>query len=183
MNGIAYYDHPAIPEWQGSVLMAVLGGLSGQYERLSVLHMSADGLAVESEDQHFASFNQRVRDVAINPYTGSVYLAFNGPQYPGSGPNLIKEFRPTGTNSVNDWSEERGVDVFANPATEVARLNVGEAWTGRAFQVWTGAGTRVAEGTLVDNGTLDVSDWSSGSYILTSTSAQGKHLSRVLIVE
>ena len=93
--------------------MAVLGGLSGQYERLSVLHMSADGLAVESEDQFFASFNQRVRDVAINPYTGSVYLAFNGPQYPGSGPNTIKEFRPTGTNGVmSSHDAERGLDVF-----------------------------------------------------------------------
>ena len=183
VNGIAFYDHPAIPEWQGSVLMAVLGGLSGQYERLSVLHMSEDGLAVESEDQHFASFNQRVRDVAINPYTGSIYLAFNGPQYPGSGPNLIKEFRPTGTNAVSDWSGSRGLDVFPNPASDHVTLNVGESWAGRAFQVWDVAGNLVTEGKLVNNMSLRVSEWSSGSYILTATTTHGKLLSRVLIVE
>lgn len=183
VNGIAFYDHPAIPEWQGSVLMAVLGGLSGQYERLSVLHMSEDGLAVESEDQHFASFNQRVRDVAINPYTGSIYLAFNGPQYPGSGPNLIKEFRPTGTNAVSDWSGSRGLDVFPNPANDHVTLNVGESWAGRAFQVWDVAGNLVTEGKLVNNMSLRVSEWSSGSYILTATATHGKLLSRVLIVE
>ena len=183
VNGIAFYDHPAIPEWQGSVLMAVLGGLSGQYERLSVLHMSEDGLAVESEDQHFASFNQRVRDVAINPYTGSIYLAFNGPQYPGSGPNLIKEFRPTGTNAVSDWSGSRGLDVFPNPASDHVTLNVGESCAGRAFQVWDVAGNLVTEGKLVNNMSLRVSEWSSGSYILTATATHGKLLSRVLIVE
>jgi len=183
VNGIAYYDHPAIPEWQGSVLMAVLGGLSGQYERLSVLHMSEDGLAVESEDQHFASFNQRVRDVAINPYTGSVYLAFNGPQYPGSGPNLIKEFRPTGTNGVSDWSATRGLDVFPNPASDRVTLNVSESWAGREFQVWDVAGNLVTEGKLVNNMSIEVSEWSTGSYILTAAAPYGKLLSRVLIVE
>lgn len=183
VNGIAYYDHPAIPEWQGAVLMAVLGGLSGQYERLSVLHMSEDGLSVESEDQHFASFNQRVRDVAINPYTGSVYLAFNGPQYPGSGPNLIKEFRPTGTNAVRDWSDARGVDVFPNPASDFITVHVSETWAGRGFQVWDATGALVTEGNLVNNTRLEVSHWSSGSYILTAAAPHGKLLSRVLIVE
>ena len=74
VNGIEYYNHEAIPEWQHSVLLSVLGGLGAQYERLSVLHLSEDGLNVTSEDQYFSSFNQRIRDVAVNPYTGSVYV-------------------------------------------------------------------------------------------------------------
>ena len=90
VNGIEYYNHEAIPEWQNSILMAVLGGLGGQYERLSVMHLADDGLSVTGEDQFFSSFNQRVRDVAVNPYTGSVYVAFNGTSYPGNGPNIIK---------------------------------------------------------------------------------------------
>ena len=51
------------------------------------------GMSVTGETQWFASYGQRIRDVAVNPYTGAVYLAFNGPSYPGSGPNIIKEFR------------------------------------------------------------------------------------------
>ncbi len=182
VNGIEYYNHPAIPEWQGSVLMAVLGGLSGQYERLSVLHMSEDGLTVESEDQLFASFNQRIRDVAVNPYTGAIYLAFNGPSYPGSGPNLIKEFRPTGTNNVPSVND-RGVEVFPNPATEFLSLRVGETWSGLAFDVWDVAGAKIAEGTLEDNLRLPLAGWTAGTYILTATGAGGSTLSRVVLVE
>ena len=98
VNDVIYYDHPAIPEWQGSVLMAVLGGFQDPVGgRLNVLHMSDDGLTLESDEYFFDEFNQRIRDVAVNPYTGAVYLALNGPSYTGNGPNLIKEFRPTAT--------------------------------------------------------------------------------------
>ena len=69
------------------------GGFALNDKRLSVLSMSEDGLSVTGETQWFASYGQRIRDVAVNPYTGAVYLAFNGPSYPGSGPNIIKEFR------------------------------------------------------------------------------------------
>ena len=100
VNGLEYYTHEAIPEFQGKVLMAVLGGLSAQYERLSVLELSEDGLTVESEETYFSSFNQRIRDIAVNPYTGAFYLAFNGTSYPGSPPNIIKEFSTSDPASV-----------------------------------------------------------------------------------
>ena len=100
VNGLEYYTHEAIPEFQGKILMAVLGGLSAQYERLSVLELSEDGLSVLGEETFFSSFNQRIRDIAVNPYTGAFYLAFNGTQYPGSPPNIIKEFSTSDPASV-----------------------------------------------------------------------------------
>ena len=100
VNGLEYYTHEAIPEFQGKILMAVLGGLSAQYERLSVLELSEDGLSVLGEETFFSSFNQRIRDIAVNPYTGAFYLAFNGTQYPGSPPNIIKEFSTSNPASV-----------------------------------------------------------------------------------
>jgi glucose/arabinose dehydrogenase len=94
VNGMEYYNHPAIPEWQNTILLSVMGGFANPSgKRLSILHLSEDGLDVESEDQYFSSLNQRVRDVCINPITGAVYIALNGGSYPGSGPNMIKEFR------------------------------------------------------------------------------------------
>ena len=86
VNG-GYYTE-AIPEFQGESD----GGarrISAQYERLSVLELSEDGLSVLGEE--LSSFNQRIKDIAVN-YTGAFYLAFNGTQYPGSPPNIIKEF-------------------------------------------------------------------------------------------
>ena len=93
VNGLTWYNHPAIPEWQNCLLLSVMGGFALDDKRLSVLSMSEDGMTVTGETQWFASYGQRIRDVAVNPTTGAVYLAFNGPSYPGSGPNIIKEFR------------------------------------------------------------------------------------------
>ena len=188
VNGIEWYDHPAIPEWQGSVLMAVLGGLGAQYERLSVLHMSEDGLTVVDEDQHFASFNQRIRDVAVNPYTGAVYLAFNGTQYPGSGPNIIKEFRPASTSGQAEWDTQRGVDVFPNPASETIQFNVSDEWNMAQVQAWSLTGQLVWEGRLTQGATLDVVNWEAGSYLLTMNKpslGRGNALSltRLVVVE
>ncbi len=90
---MTWYNHPAIPEWQNCLLLSVMGGFALNDKRLSVLSLSEDGMTVTGETQWFASYGQRIRDVAVNPYTGAVYLAFNGPSYPGSGPNIIKEFR------------------------------------------------------------------------------------------
>ena len=75
------------------------------------------------------------------------------------------------------------MDVFPNPARDRVTLNVGESWAGRAFQVWDVAGNLVTEGKLVNNMSIEVSEWSSGSYILTAAASHGKLLSRVLIVE
>ena len=58
------------------------------YERLSVLYLSEDGLSVTSEDQYFSSFNQRIRDVAVNPYTEWSMLHSTVPRTPEAVPIL-----------------------------------------------------------------------------------------------
>ena len=184
VNDIVYYDHPAIPEWQGSVLMAVLGGFSDPIGgRLNVLHMSDDGLSLLSDEYHIFAQNQRVRDVAVNPYTGAVYLAFNGPSYGGNGPNFIKEFRPASTDGVQPWPNNRGLDLFPNPSTSRVTLEVNDAWTNARFRVVDLSGKWMTEGTLESGTLLDVSSWSSGSYLLQATSLKGQHMSRVLVVQ
>ena len=168
MNGIEFYDHEAIPEWQNSVLMSVLGGLGGQYERLSVLHLSEDGLSVTSEDQYFSSFNQRVRDVAINPTTGAVYVALNGTSYPGSGPNIIKEFRNeeygNGLNQLE--TSEFALELYPNPTSELLSLRMPDQAKG-TFQVTGYNGQRMLEGDFRGSMlTVPVSSWSEGSYFI-----------------
>lgn len=93
VTGIEYYNHPAIPEWQNSVLVAVLGGMGGTFKQMAVLHLSKDGMEVTKNEKFLSSLNERIRDICVNPYTGAVYVALNGPNYPGQGPNVIKEYR------------------------------------------------------------------------------------------
>lgn len=168
VNGIEYYNHPAIPEWQNSVLMAVLGGLSASYERLSVLHMSEDGAAITSEEQFFSSFNQRVRDVAVNPYTGAVYVAFNGVSYPGSGPNLIKQFANEAYSSIETpVPATPSLRCFPNPAVDQIRMEFAAAQPSGQWEIIGFNGERMASGRVTANTwDVDLSSFSSGSYFL-----------------
>ena len=175
VNGIEYYNHEAIPEWQHTVLLAVLGGLGGQYERLSVLHLSEDGLSVTSEDQYFSSFNQRIRDVAVNPYTGSVYVAFNGPSYPGSGPNIIKEFRNEAfASTVSERPDDLKPMAFPNPCTDRIQFEWENELRNVEYTVYAFTGEAVAQGQVNNKLlTLDTKGWSTGSYFIALTHANG----------
>jgi hypothetical protein len=168
VNGMEFYDHEAIPAWNGKLLMGVLGGLGGAYERLSVLDVAADG-SVLGESQFFSSFNERIRDVAINPITGSVYVAFNGPSYPGSGPNVIKEFRNDAfANSVVNPTEVTGLGAFPNPSNDWIQLTI-PAGDLASIRVYNSNAMLVAQFEAIPAGTpwkLDVSAWAAGSYVV-----------------
>jgi hypothetical protein len=175
VNGIEYYNHEAIPAWQNSVLLSVLGGLGGQYERLSVLHLSEDGLSVTSEDQYFSEFGQRVRDIAVNPTTGAVYVAFNGPSYPGSGPNIIKEFVNTDyIDGVPETAEAKVLAVYPNPVADVLQVDCSSSLLGATIEILSFTGKNM--GTwLVERDSMDipVSGWASGSYFLRLQDGKG----------
>lgn len=184
VNGIEYYNHEAIPEWQHSVLMSVLGGLGGQYERLSVLHLSEDGMSVTGEDQYFSSFNQRIRDVAVNPYTGSVYVAFNGTSYPGSGPNIVKEFRNEAyASSVNNPAKLRAV-AYPNPCSESIQFNWEGNLAGAEYTVFAFSGQAMARGTVAASTLeLNTAEWPSGSYFIRLNHEHGVRTSTFQVVK
>lgn len=185
VNGIEYYNHPAIPEWQNSVLMAVLGGLGAQYERLSVLHMSEDGLTIESEDQYFSSFNQRVRDVCVNPHNGAVYIALNGASYPGVGPNMIKEFRNLDfiTDSIPESIKIQKIDLWPNPAQNELNLKFSESFIGTSFKIISFQGQDV-RAFKVDNieMKIDISYLAQGTYYVKANSYLGT-VTRTFVVQ
>lgn len=187
VNGLEYYTHPAIPEWQNTILMAVLGGLNSNYERLSVIHPSADGLSAtctDSEDTYFQSFNQRIRDLCVNPHTGALYVALNGVNYPGSGPNIIKEFRnlayqPTST-PVNKSSQN--VKVFPNPTYGNLNIEITPLLVNAPYEIFSFNGQKVSNGVF--NQTVQIiqtEGWSKGQYFLRASNAMGT-ITRTFVV-
>lgn len=184
VNGIEYYNHDAIPEWQHSVLMSVLGGLGGQYERLSVLHLSEDGMSITGEDQFFSSFNQRIRDVAVNPYTGSVYVAFNGTSYPGSGPNIVKEFRNEAfASSIISPASLQAV-AYPNPCSASIRFDWEGNLAGAEYTVLAFSGQAMARGTIASSSLeLNTSEWPTGSYYIRMNHANGVRTSTFQVVK
>lgn len=176
VNGIEYYTHEAIPEWQGNVLMAVLGGLAGNAERLTVLEMSEDGTEILGQEQYFAEFNQRIRDIAVNPYTGAVYVAFNGPSYPGSGPNIIKEFRNMDFVSVTENPDVNSpsVNLYPNPVEDRLNFEFSDHFLGAGFRIYSFEGKEMGRYVVAENKVnMNIADWATGKYYLIATTPEG----------
>lgn len=176
VNDIIYYDHPAIPEWQGKMLMAVLGGFALSDSRLSVMTFNEGGDAVTAEDQYLDNLG-RLRDVAINPHTGSVYVATNGPFYPGSGPNRIIEYRneayePNNVNAPD--SPNQFVKLFPNPVIEQLQLHFSSNFVEQQLEVISFNGQVIKQQTITNEQLeLDVKSWAPGMYFVRATNEEG----------
>ncbi len=113
VNDLAYYDSPAIPEWEGKLLMAVLGGFV-KNPRLSVITLNAEGTEVLAEDRYFQDYG-RIRDICVSPQ-GVIYFATNGSNYPGSGPNKIISYTSNITINTLDITESKShISLYPNP--------------------------------------------------------------------
>lgn len=73
--GMAFYDGEAFPDWQGDLFV---GNLAGGY----LGRFSVDGQDVEELDPLLADEGWRVRDVAVAPGTGHLYVAVDGGDAP-----------------------------------------------------------------------------------------------------
>jgi hypothetical protein len=140
------------------------------------MHLTEDGLNVTGEDEYFSSFNQRVRDIAVNPYTGAVYVAFNGTSYPGSGPNIIKEFRNEAFASSIDNTLQLGaaVTAFPNPANDAVRFDWGMPLNEASYAIYSYGGQIIEEGQFTGKTfSIEISDWAAGSYFIRATHSEG----------
>lgn len=112
VSGLAFYDHPAIPEWRGALLLANLKGRA-----LRVLELAADGRAVARERIFLQEKLGRIRDVWVSP-AGEVFLLtsnsdwhprFQPWMYAGlpGGPDKIVRLRPAAPDAAAaEWTED-----------------------------------------------------------------------------
>jgi hypothetical protein len=103
-------------------------------------------------------------------------MALNGSSYPGSGPNIIKEFRNLAyTNtSVLGHEPEQNITVFPNPVSNELALNFSPTFMGSTVEVIGFNGQTVSSST-VNNETMkwNVQDWAAGSYFVRCSSSKG----------
>ena len=173
LNGLEYYTHDAIPEFQGKIMMGVMSGFNDPLPgRVIVMELSEDGSTVVDDEAYFGSFNQRIRDIAVNPYTGAFYLAFNGTSYPGSPPNIIKEFSTSDPASVPSPVVEP-VLIRPIPATGRVDISVTDGAVGGPLVVRDMTGRIVLDGQVASlHFNLDIEGWAPGRYtVWTATGA------------
>lgn len=185
VNGIEYYDHEAIPEWQGKMMMAVLGGLGGQFNRLTVMEFNADGTEVVGQEDYFDDYG-RIRDVCINPHNGALFFATNGPSYPGSGPNRIIEYRNLDyiINSTNEESTTQFIKVFPNPASQVVGCFVkfSDNFIGETMELISYNGQFVKTFKITGNQMeLPIQELSKGNYYVKASNKKGTITKKIVV--
>ena len=175
VNGIEYYNHPAIPELQNSVLMAVLGGLSGGAERVTQLKMSEDGLSVIEQNNYMNNLG-RLRDLCVNPYDGSIYVATNGPQYPGSGPNRIVQYTNEAyiINNTSTIEKDQYIEVYPNPMKETGTFTFSENFIGNEYEVISFSGEVVMKKTIISTTEeISTAQLTAGMYYIKAENKEG----------
>ena len=82
---IIWYNHPAIPEFENTLLMSVL-----KDKMLVRFEFSEDGQTIINETEYFDNQWGRLRDICVSP-DGKIYLATSGYSWPSQPPNEIIE--------------------------------------------------------------------------------------------
>ena len=138
--------------------------------------MSEDGLTATEGNKYFTNFG-RLRDICINPYTGALYIATNGPSYPGSGPNRIVEYRNLDyvvSNTTDPVVSDRFIKVSPNPMKETGSIQFSNNFIGASFQIIGFNGQLMEEGTVFTTEmTLDLNNYSSGTYYIRASNSLG----------
>ncbi|OGX84248.1 hypothetical protein BEN47_16475 [Hymenobacter lapidarius] len=168
--GLTYYDHPAIPGWRGSLLLATL-----KNQQLVQLPLNAAGDAITARPVFLTSAFGRLRAICVSP-EGRVYL---GSSNGGSDRILTLEnraFVASATRAANAFA----FDLFPNPARRQATLRLPMAnarvtvrdLLGRAVLTLPRAGTTAV---------LDLTGLRAGSYSVQVEGAAGSATRQLLV--
>ncbi len=146
-SDIVYYDHEAIPEWQGHILLTSL-----KNKRLYVMALNEDGTEVVGEEQLFTNWWGRLRDICIGP-AGEIYLATNGSSWVNTEPfthRIVKLWNPDYVGIENTETDQPGgVKLYPNPATVSFHVEVAPQMIGRQMKIYS------MEGKLMFDQTID----------------------------
>ena len=173
--GVAYYDHPAIPEWRGSFLQAFL-----KARRLRVLHMNtALDSVVESNDYLIEDYG-RMRDVLVAP-DGRVFISIST-KWPAdtAREDMIIELRnPAFVSTPEPRQPEAQLSLYPNPATHQLHLHYPDSWQAEALHIRGVDGRRYpmpAPAFQTGRAALSVAHLAPGVYFVTLQLRNGRRI-------
>ena len=177
--GLAYYDHPAIPSWRGSLLLAVL-----KDHKLTQLTLDAAGLTIPSRTDFLTAFG-RLRAICVSPQ-GRVYIGTSNRDGRGSPAAtddriLVLENRAYVATATRANSEEFSFEVFPNPARRQATVQLPASVTRLTVRDLLGRAVLTVRPTSPAI-TLDLAALRPGRYLVQAESSTGTS-TRKLVVE
>ena len=176
--GLTYYDHPAIPGWRGSLLLAVL-----KDSKLVQLTLDAAGLTIPTRTDFLSGFG-RLRSICVSPQ-GRVYVGTSnrdGRGNPAATDDRIlvlenRAYVATATRPATAFA----FDLFPNPAGRQATVRLPAPTTRLTVRDLLGRPVQ----TLLPTGptaTLDLRSLRPGSYLVQAEGPAGS-ATRKLVVE
>ncbi len=116
--GVDYYQNPVIPEWDNSLLLAVL-----KDKRLIQLKLSADGNTITQQNTYLINTYGRLRDVLVIP-DGRVFICTSNRDYAGTpitADDRIIELKNNNPLSIAA-SEEIKTTIYPVPADDILHI-------------------------------------------------------------
>lgn len=155
--GIDYYQNSIIPEWNNSILLAVL-----KDKKLIQLKLSADGSQILQQNTYLTNIYGRLRDVIAIP-DGRVFICTSNRDYAGSpiaADDRIIELSPQSLNTSNH--DENNTKIYPVPSDHMlyidSDLNIG------FVTIINADGKEVYSGAYTNK--VDVSTFAAGIYYL-----------------
>ncbi|HRH70346.1 MAG TPA: PQQ-dependent sugar dehydrogenase [Flavobacteriales bacterium] len=171
--GIDYFDHPSIPGWQNSLLVATLRG-----KELRQLQLNATGDAVVADNTFLSNTFGRLRDVLVHP-DGRVFLCTSNRDWAGSpvaADDRILVLSGDGTVRIPEQAPVP-FRLFLDAAS-------GTVWLSPSMQrvmVFDAAGRVVAQPSVVDD-RFSVNGWPNGLYTVRSIDREGRSATAQLVL-
>ena len=176
--GLAYYDHPAIPGWRGSLLLAVL-----KDHKLTQLTLDAAGLTIPTRTDFLTGFG-RLRAICVSPQ-GRVYVGTSNRDGRGSPATtddriLVLENRAYVATAARAATAAFSFDLFPNPARRQVTVQLAAAATRLTVRDLLGRAVL----TLLPIGptaTLDLAGLRPGTYLVQAEGPAGTATRKLLV--
>lgn len=156
--GIDYYQNNAIPEWNNSLLLAVL-----KNRELIQLKLNADGTQIIAQNIYLINTYGRLRDVLVIP-DGRIFICTSNRDYIGNPiatDDRIIELKNPAALSMDDFVDRKSV-VYPVPSDHMLFIESNKAVA--SVLLLNSDGKEVYAGKF--SNTINVSTFSSGVYYL-----------------
>jgi len=139
-SDLVYYDHPAIPEFQNSLLLTTLKDAT-----LHHLPLNATKDGITTDNEYFINFWGRLRDIAIGP-NGELYIATNSGSH-----SIIRIKNPNYTNITENTFGNEALKVFPIPSSNFITVELNPSIQFTNYQLYDIKGKLLQEDTINGN--------------------------------
>jgi len=179
--GLAYYNHPAIPEWNNTLLAVALRG-----NRMTQLPLTTNGEAVGTAASYLSGFG-RLRAICVSPQ-GKIYVSTSnrdGRGNPSATDDQILVLENKAYVLASTSARNASFNLWPNPAqhTVTLRLPTASANTTATVHDALGRVVRTADFEAGQNDMqISLAGLGKGVYVVRATSG-GEQFTRRLVVQ